>query len=66
GDVFPPPPAPATSIRFVAERLANLQNAVDGADAAPTADARASWATLKPVADAALKAWTEFKATTSR
>ena len=62
GDVFPSPPPSETSIRFVSEKLAALQSAVDGADAAPTQAARDAWARLKPMADAALRAWSEFKA----
>ena len=61
GDVFPAPPPGETSIRFVAEKLSALQSAVDGADAAPTQDARDAWTKLKPAADAALRAWREFK-----
>jgi photosystem II stability/assembly factor-like uncharacterized protein len=60
-DVFPAPPPPETSIRFVSEKLGALQSAVDGADAAPTQDARDAWVKLKAAADAALRAWTEFK-----
>jgi len=61
GEAFPPPPAPTTSIRFIDSALGRVQAAVDGADAAPTADARAAWTKLKPTADAALRAWTEFR-----
>ena len=64
GDVFPPPPAPTTSLRFVDGALAKLAAAVDGADAAPTPDARESWTKLKPAAEAALAAWSDFKAKT--
>jgi len=60
-NVFPPPPVSETTIRFINEKLGALQSAVDGADAAPTADARAAWSTLKPAAEAALKAWSELK-----
>jgi hypothetical protein len=60
-NAFPPAPAGETTLRFVAEKLAALQSAVDGADAAPTADARAAWAKLKPAADAALQAWSTLK-----
>jgi len=51
-----PPPG---TLRFVAAQLDKLAGAVDGADAAPSVDARESWARLKPMADAALKAWKE-------
>lgn len=53
-------PSSTTSLRFIDSALGNLQNVVDSADAAPTADARASWAKLKPAADAALARWKEF------
>ena len=58
---FPPPPVPANSLRFIEGALAKLAGAVDGADSAPTPDARQSWAKLKPAADAALAAWSKFK-----
>ena len=61
---FPLPPAEPTSLRFLGEALGKLQNAIDGADTAPTQDARDSWAKLKPAADAALKAWSELNAET--
>ena len=60
-NAFPPPPVGETTIRFIAEKLGTLQNAVDGADAAPTRDARDAWAKLKPAADAALEAWRELQ-----
>jgi hypothetical protein len=61
GDEFTAPPPPESSLRFINQALAKLANAIDSADAAPTADARASWAQLKPMADAALAAWTGVK-----
>jgi hypothetical protein len=54
-------PRSTTSLRFLDTALQKLESAVDGADAAPTTDARASWAQLKPAVDAALRAWSEFK-----
>jgi hypothetical protein len=60
---FPLPAAEPSSLRFIGDALGRLQDAVDGADAAPTPDARAGWTKLKSAADAALKAWSEFKAT---
>jgi len=54
-------PRSTTSLRFLDAALQKLESAVDGADAAPTTDARASWAQLKPAVDAALRAWSEFK-----
>jgi len=53
-------PSSTTSLRFIDSALGNLHNVVDSADVAPTADARASWAKLKPAADAALARWKEF------
>jgi len=53
-------PKSTTSLRFVAGELDNLAGAIDSADVAPTADARASWAKLKPLAEAALQAWKEI------
>jgi len=54
-------PASTTTLRFVSGELDKLAAAIDGADAAPSADARAAWAKLKPMADTALQAWKEFK-----
>jgi photosystem II stability/assembly factor-like uncharacterized protein len=61
GEAFPPPPAPANSLRFIDGALAKIANAVDGADVAPTRDAIDAWARLKPSADAALAAWKTFR-----
>jgi photosystem II stability/assembly factor-like uncharacterized protein len=58
---FPLPVAEPGTLRFIGDALSKLQSAVDGADAAPTPDARTSWSILKPAADAALKAWGEFR-----
>ena len=55
-------PRSMTSLRFVDNALQRIAEAADGADAALTPDARAGWAAIKPVADAALRAWNEFKA----
>ncbi|MCU1347112.1 MAG: hypothetical protein JWO56_142, partial [Acidobacteria bacterium] len=55
-------PSTTTSLRFIDGALDKLFSAVDGADAAPSADAKESWARLKPLAGAALAAWNEFKA----
>jgi photosystem II stability/assembly factor-like uncharacterized protein len=56
-------PASTTSLRFVDNALEKLAGVVDGADAAPTADARESWTKLQPLAANALRAWKEFVAT---
>jgi homospermidine synthase len=60
-DEFTAPPPPESSLRFINQALSKLANAIDSADAAPTTDARASWAKLKPAADAALIAWAGVK-----
>jgi len=61
GEEFTAPPPPASSLRFVNQALAKLADALGSADSAPTTDARASWATLKPAAEAALSAWAGVK-----
>jgi hypothetical protein len=59
-------PSSTTSLRFIDSALGNLQNVVDSADAAPTSDAHASWAKLKPAADAALARWNSYKGTVAK
>jgi photosystem II stability/assembly factor-like uncharacterized protein len=54
-------PRSTTSLRFLDAALQKLEAAVDGADAAPTPDAREGWAKLRPVTAATLRAWSEFK-----
>ena len=49
------------SLRYLDAGLEKLADAVDGADAPPTPDARAGWEQLRPIVDAALRAWKEFK-----
>ncbi len=58
----PNEPQPTTSLRFLADALQRLFDAVNGADAAPTQDARASFAKLKPAAEGAVARWKEFAA----
>jgi photosystem II stability/assembly factor-like uncharacterized protein len=53
-------PKSTATLRFAADKLAALQNAVDGADAAPTPDARESFAKLKAMAEEALGRWAAF------
>jgi photosystem II stability/assembly factor-like uncharacterized protein len=48
------PTSPST-LRYLDNALEKLQVAIDGADAAPTADARTSWAKLKPMAEEVLE-----------
>ncbi|HEX3583658.1 MAG TPA: hypothetical protein VH087_17960, partial [Thermoanaerobaculia bacterium] len=56
-------PSSTTSLRYIDSALGALENVVNSADVAPTADARASWAKLKPAADAVLAKWNSYKAT---
>jgi photosystem II stability/assembly factor-like uncharacterized protein len=56
-------PKTTTSLRFLDTALEKLFGAVDGADTPVTTDARESWKKLRPVAESALKSWTEFRAT---
>jgi len=55
-------PKRTNSLRFLDGALERLATAVDGADAAPTPDARAGYAKLRPAAEAAVREWTAFKA----
>jgi hypothetical protein len=57
------PPKRTDSLRWIAGALGNLQRMVDGADAAPSADARDAWSKLEPLADASLAAWQGFVST---
>ena len=54
-------PKSTATLRFAAEKLAALQNAVDGADAEPGPDARESYAKLKAMAEEALGRWEAFQ-----
>jgi photosystem II stability/assembly factor-like uncharacterized protein len=56
----PPPPG---SLKDLAAEFANLQDAVDGADAEPSADANAAYATLSTMLSAKLQAWQQLKQT---
>jgi hypothetical protein len=53
-------PPPRTTLRFLLNALENLLDAVDGADAAPSPDARARFGMLKLDVDRALGAWREI------
>ncbi|HSP15257.1 MAG TPA: hypothetical protein VLV78_10945 [Thermoanaerobaculia bacterium] len=55
-------PKNTSSLRFVDSNLQELARAVDAADAAPTPDMREGWAKLRPIAEAALRTWNEYKA----
>jgi photosystem II stability/assembly factor-like uncharacterized protein len=54
-------PRSTTTLRFAADKLAAIANAVDGADAAPSPDAREGFAKIRAIADEALGRWAEFK-----
>jgi hypothetical protein len=54
-------PKSATTLRYAADKLAAIANAVDGADAAPSLDAREGFAKMKTLADEALGRWEAFK-----
>jgi hypothetical protein len=55
------PPRQLDSLRFVSDALDALYNSVEGADASPSPDARASFDRLDPMAQAAVKAWEALK-----
>ncbi len=55
------PPRRTDSLRALSMNLARLAHAVDGADADPGADARASYASLDSTLGATLDAWTKLK-----
>ena len=57
------PPTSTTSLRFVGETLDKLATAADGADAAPTPDARAGYATTSALADRTLADWSALTST---
>ena len=54
-------PKSLSSLRYLDGALQKLADAVDGADAAPTPDAKAGWTQLRPVVESTLRAWSEFK-----
>ena len=55
------PPARADSLRSLAADFQKLEQAVDAADADPSADAKASYATLSKMLAATLKQWQALK-----
>jgi len=55
-------PKRTTGIQFLDSALERLVSAADGADGAPSVDARDSYAKLAPMAEAAVHAWSDFKA----
>ncbi|MGE5234561.1 MAG: hypothetical protein ACM3OB_10665, partial [Acidobacteriota bacterium] len=56
------PPRTTSSLRFIESELGDLGQAVDGADADPSADAVGGFAKLRPAASAAVDAWTALVA----
>jgi photosystem II stability/assembly factor-like uncharacterized protein len=54
-------PKSVTTLRYLEKALQKLLTAVDGADAEPTPDARASWAKLRPATEAALREWADLE-----
>jgi hypothetical protein len=57
------PPKTIENLSWLSTALKDLMKVVDGADAAPSPDARAGYAKLAPMADASIAAWREFLAT---
>ena len=55
------PPQDTHTLAFVAQALGELMGSVDGADAAPSPDARTGYAKLASLTDATLAAWDAFK-----
>jgi hypothetical protein len=56
-------PGKASSLRFVSEKLDALDLAVEGADAAPSPDARAGIAKVEAMLPAALASWDRLQGT---
>ena len=54
------PPKHIESLRWLSGSLAKLREAVEGADVAPSPDARDALAKLSPMVDATLAAWERF------
>lgn len=57
------PPKSTRTLRFVGDALDKLMQAVDGADSAPSVDAKQGIAKLDPLIDASLQDWAELKST---
>ena len=56
------PPRGLSSLRALGDALARLNEAVDGADAAPTPDAEAGFGMLQLAVEASLSEWNALKA----
>jgi photosystem II stability/assembly factor-like uncharacterized protein len=55
------PPATLTSLRALSDRLGDLMSAVDGADAAPSPDARQAYDVAERLVNQGLKEWERFR-----
>ncbi|MGA8277547.1 MAG: hypothetical protein WB784_05065 [Rhodanobacteraceae bacterium] len=55
------PPRNVETLAFLNRALGQLMTAVDGADAAPSVDARAGYTNLSALVDPVLKSWAAFK-----
>lgn len=55
------PPKRVETLAFLGQSLEELMSAVDGADAAPSPDARAGYEKLAPLCERALAAWSVFE-----
>jgi photosystem II stability/assembly factor-like uncharacterized protein len=60
GSTSMPNEPPPKTLRFYLNAIENVLDAVDGADATPSPDARANFAKLKPEVERALNAWKEI------
>jgi len=60
GTTSMPNAPPPKTLRFYLTAIENVLDAVDGADAAPSPDAREGFARLKPEVERALNAWKEI------
>ena len=58
---IPPPPRRTDSLHALSINLAKLQHAVDGADADPSQDAQAAYATLQHTLTRTLAAWQQLQ-----
>jgi hypothetical protein len=57
------PPSDVNTLRFVSGSLDKLMEAVDGADAEPSLDAREGVKQLEPLAESCLQRWNNLKST---
>jgi hypothetical protein len=62
-NAFSMPPKHIESLRWLSSALGNLQQMVDGADAAPSSDAREGFSKLRTMVESTLVAWQRFATT---